>query len=56
MYFLFITYRRFTTDDEIDFLINKLKESVERLRSISPLWEMVQEGIDLKSIQWSQPH
>lgn len=29
---------------------------VERLRAMSPLWEMVQEGIDLKSIQWTQDH
>lgn len=45
---------RFTTDKEIDYAIERTKETVSKLRSMSPLWEMVQEGIDLKSIQWSQ--
>jgi cysteine desulfurase len=45
---------RFTSEDEVDFLLNLLEEHVGRLREMSPLWEMVQEGIDLKSIQWSQ--
>lgn len=45
---------RFTTEEEIDFALDLLKKHVERLREMSPLWEMVQEGIDLKSIQWTQ--
>ncbi|KNC84091.1 cysteine desulfurase, mitochondrial [Sphaeroforma arctica JP610] len=45
---------RFTTEEEIDYVVAKCLEHVERLRELSPLWEMVQEGIDLKSIQWSQ--
>ncbi|KAL7461100.1 hypothetical protein ACHAXS_001533 [Conticribra weissflogii] len=45
---------RFTTEQEVDFLLDLLEEHVGRLRDMSPLWEMVQEGIDLKSIQWSQ--
>ncbi|KAG2230979.1 cysteine desulfurase [Thamnidium elegans] len=45
---------RFTTDEEIEFVINKVTQHVHRLREMSPLWEMVQEGIDIKSIQWSQ--
>eukprot|EP00536_Pseudo-nitzschia_multiseries_P016016 jgi/Psemu1/219895/e_gw1.1000.17.1 len=45
---------RFTTEDEVDFVIELLKKHVVRLREMSPLWEMVQEGIDLKEIQWSQ--
>nr|XP_045594764.1 cysteine desulfurase, mitochondrial-like isoform X2 [Procambarus clarkii] len=45
---------RFTTEEEVKYTANKCVEHVNRLREMSPLWEMVQEGIDLKSIQWSQ--
>lgn len=45
---------RFTDEDEIDFVVELLEKHVSRLREMSPLWEMVQEGIDLKDIQWSQ--
>jgi len=45
---------RFTTIDEVDFVLDLLEEHVGRLREMSPLWEMVQEGIDLDSIQWTQ--
>jgi len=45
---------RFTTEAEIDHVVNLVKSKVDFLRELSPLWEMVQEGIDLKSIQWSQ--
>eukprot|EP01098_Paradermamoeba_levis_P012832 TRINITY_DN5700_c0_g1_i1.p1 TRINITY_DN5700_c0_g1~~TRINITY_DN5700_c0_g1_i1.p1 ORF type:complete len:495 (+),score=181.82 TRINITY_DN5700_c0_g1_i1:45-1487(+) len=47
---------RFTTEKEIDFTIDLCVKHVERLREMSPLWEMVKEGIDLKTIQWSQEH
>ena len=47
---------RFTTEAEVDYAIHKITTSVQRLRELSPLWEMVQEGIDLKEITWSQPH
>ncbi|XP_061707220.1 cysteine desulfurase, mitochondrial [Cydia pomonella] len=45
---------RFTTIDEVDYTAEKTIRHVERLREMSPLWEMVQEGVDIKSIQWSQ--
>ena len=45
---------RFTTDAEVDYAVEVCVRHVERLREMSPLWEMVQEGVDLKSIQWSQ--
>ena len=45
---------RFTAEDEVDFVLELLEKHVARLREMSPLWEMVQEGIDLKAIQWSQ--
>lgn len=44
---------RFTTDEEIDYAINLIKEKVGKLRDLSPLWEMMQDGIDIKSIKWS---
>jgi cysteine desulfurase len=46
---------RFNTEAEIDFVIELVATSVERLRALSPLWEMHQDGIDLNSIQWT-PH
>ncbi|CAM9225685.1 unnamed protein product [Ectocarpus fasciculatus] len=46
---------RFTTKQEIDLAINLCEKHVSRLREMSPLWEMVQDGIDLSTIQWSQP-
>lgn len=45
---------RFTTEAEVDYAIALITKHVTRLRDMSPLWEMVQEGIDLKTIQWSQ--
>lgn len=44
---------RFTTEEEIDFVVNLINERVTFLRELSPLWEMVKEGIDLNSIEWS---
>jgi cysteine desulfurase len=44
---------RFTTEDEIDYAVKTIHEHVDRLREMSPLWEMVQDGIDLKSIEWT---
>ncbi|CAD7080002.1 unnamed protein product [Hermetia illucens] len=45
---------RFTTAEEVDYTAEKCIKHVERLREMSPLWEMIQEGIDIKTIQWSQ--
>jgi cysteine desulfurase len=46
---------RFTTPEEVDFAIDKVVDTVKRLREMSPLYEMAKEGIDLKSVQWN-PH
>lgn len=45
---------RFTKDEEIDYAIEHVKEAVHKLREMSPLWEMFKEGIDLKTIEWSE--
>eukprot|EP00201_Polytomella_parva_P001693 CAMPEP_0175079010 /NCGR_PEP_ID=MMETSP0052_2-20121109/24545_1 /TAXON_ID=51329 ORGANISM="Polytomella parva, Strain SAG 63-3" /NCGR_SAMPLE_ID=MMETSP0052_2 /ASSEMBLY_ACC=CAM_ASM_000194 /LENGTH=439 /DNA_ID=CAMNT_0016349213 /DNA_START=194 /DNA_END=1513 /DNA_ORIENTATION=+ len=45
---------RFTTEAEVDRAVEQTVEHVNKLREMSPLWEMVQEGIDIKSIQWAQ--
>jgi cysteine desulfurase len=47
------TVGRFTTEEEIDFAVQLLHDKVGKLREMSPLWEMVQEGIDLDSVQWA---
>jgi cysteine desulfurase len=44
---------RFTTEEEIDYTIRHVIEEVKRLRDMSPLYEMVKEGIDLKTVQWT---
>ena len=48
-----IGFGRFTTEEEVDQSAQKIISAVTRLREMSPLWEMAQEGIDLKSIQWA---
>ncbi|KIM33501.1 hypothetical protein M408DRAFT_326201 [Serendipita vermifera MAFF 305830] len=45
---------RFTTEEEVDYVIRETIKTVNRLRDLSPLWEMVQEGIDIQTINWSQ--
>ena len=44
---------RFTTEEEIDFAVKLIVREVSRLREMSPLWEMVQDGVDLSKIQWT---
>lgn len=44
---------RFTTDEQIDYTINAIKDTVLKLREMSPLWEMFKEGIDLNTIEWA---
>ncbi|HNG15703.1 IscS subfamily cysteine desulfurase, partial [Accumulibacter sp.] len=47
------TLGRFTTEEEVDYAINLLHAKIGKLRELSPLWEMVQEGIDLNTVQWA---
>jgi cysteine desulfurase len=46
-------FGRFTTEEEVDFAIDTVTKSINRLREMSPLWEMAQEGIDISKIQWA---
>jgi len=43
---------RFTTQEEIDYVVAKVRREVDRLRALSPLWDMYKDGIDLKTVQW----
>jgi cysteine desulfurase len=45
---------RFTSEDEVRYTVERTVKEVNRLREMSPLWDMVQDGIDLKTIQWTQ--
>ncbi len=47
------TLGRFTTEEEVDHVLGQVREQVERLRELSPLWDMFKEGVDLKSVQWA---
>jgi cysteine desulfurase len=45
---------RFTTEQDIDFTLAQVTQVVTKLRAMSPLWDMVQAGVDLDSIQWPE--
>jgi cysteine desulfurase len=47
------TIGRYTTAEEIDYTVDLVRNAVAKLRELSPLWEMYQEGVDLKSVQWA---
>ncbi len=47
------TLGRFTTEHDVDFAVKLLKSKIDKLRDLSPLWDMYKEGIDLNSIQWA---
>ena len=46
------TLGRFSTQEEVDYAIDKIRSQVGRLRELSPLWDMYKDGIDLKTVQW----
>jgi cysteine desulfurase len=45
---------RFTTDEDIEHTIPLIRSKIEKLRALSPLWDMYKEGIDLKTVQWTE--
>ena len=47
------TVGRFTTEEEIDYTVDLVQRKIAKLRELSPLWEMHQEGIDLETVQWA---
>ena len=48
-----MTIGRYTTAEEIDYVVTTLRDRVAKLRDLSPLWDMYQEGVDISSIQWA---
>jgi cysteine desulfurase len=48
-----MTIGRFTTEEEIDYVVSTLKDRVAKLRELSPLWEMFKDGVDISTIQWT---
>ena len=48
-----MTFGRFTTEEDIDYAVKVIRESVNKLRELSPLWEMFKDGVDLCTIQWA---
>jgi cysteine desulfurase len=48
-----MTIGRFTTEEDIDYAVKAIRETVARLRELSPLWEMYQDGVDISTIQWT---
>mgnify|MGYP006177473189 FL=1 len=47
------TFGRFTTEEEVDYAAAKVREAVDKLRELSPLWDMFKEGVDLSSVEWA---
>lgn len=47
------SFGRFTTEEEIDYAVSHVREAIEKLRELSPLWDMYKEGIDLSQVQWA---
>jgi len=48
------TIGRFTTEEEVDYTADLLRRKIDKLRELSPLWEMFQDGVDLNTVQWAE--
>jgi cysteine desulfurase len=47
------SFGRFTTEEEIDYAVEQIRVAVDKLRDMSPLWDMYKEGVDLSSVEWA---
>jgi cysteine desulfurase len=47
------SFGRFTSEDDVDAAVAQLRSAVEKLRELSPLWDMFKDGVDLSSIEWA---
>ncbi|CAM3541720.1 Cysteine desulfurase [Vibrio aerogenes CECT 7868] len=47
------SFGRFTTEEEIDYAVEKIRVAVDKLRDMSPLWDMYKEGVDLSTVEWA---
>lgn len=47
------SFGRFTTEEEVDYAVSQIRGAVEKLRDMSPLWDMYKEGIDLNTVEWA---
>ncbi|PSU32019.1 IscS subfamily cysteine desulfurase [Photobacterium lutimaris] len=47
------SFGRFTTEEEVDYAVSQIRGAVEKLRDMSPLWDMYKEGIDLDTVEWA---
>ena len=45
---------RYTTEQDIDLVLSQIHEAVDKLRELSPLWDMFKEGIDLNTVEWQE--
>jgi cysteine desulfurase len=44
---------RFTTEEDVDYAITHVRDAIEKLRALSPLWDMYKDGIDLSQVKWA---
>jgi len=47
------SFGRYTTEEEVDYAIQKVRHAVEKLRDLSPLWDMYKDGVDLNKVEWA---
>lgn len=47
------SFGRFTTEEEVDYAVEQIRVAVDKLRDMSPLWDMYKEGIDLNTVEWA---